>query len=108
MRGDTWWDGSALWFAFASLEYQSLDMTWLADWPITIALMTQITVYWELSFCVLIWPRLLLPLVLQHTHGHQSQASEILGLNRATLRHKLRSLGLSVDKTVTEEDAERD
>jgi len=28
MRGDTWWDGSALWFAFASLEYQSLDMTW--------------------------------------------------------------------------------
>ncbi|TMQ33131.1 MAG: sigma-54-dependent Fis family transcriptional regulator, partial [Planctomycetota bacterium] len=52
--------------------------------------------------------RVLLPLVLQHTHGHQSQASEILGLNRATLRHKLRSLGLSVDKTVTEEDAERD
>jgi two-component system, NtrC family, nitrogen regulation response regulator GlnG len=52
--------------------------------------------------------RVLLPLVLRHTHGHQSQASEILGLNRATLRHKLRSLGLSVDKTVTEEDPERD
>ena len=52
--------------------------------------------------------RVLLPLVLQHTHGHQSQASEILGLNRATLRHKLRGLRLSVDKTVTEEGPERD
>ena len=52
--------------------------------------------------------RMLLPLVLQHAHGHQSQASEILGLNRATLRHKLRSLGLAVDKTVTEENPERD
>src|SRR5439155_12797337 len=25
MRGETWWDGSALWYAFASLEYQSID-----------------------------------------------------------------------------------
>ncbi|HEY2411102.1 MAG TPA: HTTM domain-containing protein, partial [Pirellulaceae bacterium] len=30
MRGETWWDGSALWYAFASLEYQSIDMLWTA------------------------------------------------------------------------------
>jgi two-component system, NtrC family, nitrogen regulation response regulator GlnG len=36
--------------------------------------------------------------VLRHTHGHQAQASEILGLNRSTLRHRLKTLGLSVDK----------
>jgi two-component system nitrogen regulation response regulator GlnG len=47
--------------------------------------------------------RVLLSQVLNHAHGHQTQASEILGLNRATLRHKLRSLGLAVDRTVTEE-----
>ncbi|HLJ92045.1 MAG TPA: sigma-54 dependent transcriptional regulator [Gemmataceae bacterium] len=47
--------------------------------------------------------RILLTQVLQHTHGHQTQASELLGLNRTTLRHKLRTLGLAVDKTVTEE-----
>jgi two-component system nitrogen regulation response regulator GlnG len=45
--------------------------------------------------------RVLLPRVLRHTRGNQSQASELLGINRATLRHKLRVLGLSIDKTVS-------
>jgi two-component system nitrogen regulation response regulator GlnG len=47
--------------------------------------------------------RTLLTRVLQHTHGHLTKASEILGLNRTTLRHKLRSLGLAVDKTITDD-----
>ena len=38
--------------------------------------------------------------VLRHTHGHQSQASELLGLNRSTLRQRLRALGLTVDKVL--------
>ena len=38
--------------------------------------------------------------VLHHTQGRQVQASEVLGLNRTTLRHKLRDLGLSVEKSV--------
>ncbi len=42
--------------------------------------------------------RELLPRVLRRTHGHQAQASEMLGLHRATLRHKLRVLGLGQDK----------
>jgi two-component system nitrogen regulation response regulator GlnG len=40
--------------------------------------------------------------VLRRTHGHQAQASDILGINRTTLRHKLRALGLGVDKVITE------
>ena len=44
--------------------------------------------------------RLLFARVLQHTQGHQAQASDLLGLNRSTLRHKLRELGLSVEKSV--------
>lgn len=64
LQGETWWAGTAMWGAVANLEYQSLDMTWLASWPLLVALMTQVTVYWELSFCALIWPRMTRPLVL--------------------------------------------
>ena len=39
---------------------------------------------------------------LRMTHGHQAQASELLGINRTTLRHKLRELGLSLDKVVAD------
>jgi two-component system nitrogen regulation response regulator GlnG len=47
--------------------------------------------------------RVLLAQVLRQTHGHQAQASDLLGLNRTTLRNKLRDLGLTLDKIVTEE-----
>jgi two-component system nitrogen regulation response regulator GlnG len=46
--------------------------------------------------------RALLRRVLQHTHGHLTQASEVLGLSRATLRFKLRALGMSVDRVPVE------
>ena len=49
--------------------------------------------------------RLLLTKVLRQTHGHQTQASEVLGITRATLRHKLRTLGMSVDRIVVEGEA---
>lgn len=50
--------------------------------------------------------RLLFSRALGQTHGHQTQASELLGLSRATLRHKLRTLGLSLDKVLLGEQAE--
>jgi two-component system nitrogen regulation response regulator GlnG len=50
--------------------------------------------------------RILLTQVLRHTHGHQGQARQLLGLARATLRVKLRSLGLAVDKVVTDTEVE--
>jgi hypothetical protein len=64
MRGETWWDGSALWLAIFSYEYQSLDATWLAQWPWLIALLTHVTVFWETFYCVLVWPRLTRPVML--------------------------------------------
>jgi two-component system nitrogen regulation response regulator GlnG len=48
--------------------------------------------------------RALFARVLRETHGHQTLASQMLGVNRTTLRHKLRALGLAVDKIVTEEE----
>jgi two-component system nitrogen regulation response regulator GlnG len=46
--------------------------------------------------------RALFDRVLRQTHGHQAQASELLGLNRSTLRHRLRTLGLKLDKTLAD------
>ena len=46
--------------------------------------------------------RELIARVLRHTHGHQGQACELLGMDRKTLRNKLRDLGIAVDKVVTD------
>ena len=47
MRGGTWWDGSAIWFAVGNLEYQSLDMTWIAQHSFLMNALAYITVFWE-------------------------------------------------------------
>ena len=64
LLGETWWGGTALWGAFANFEYQTLDMTWLAGFPLLVNLLTQTILVWEVTYCVLVWPRLLRPLVL--------------------------------------------
>lgn len=57
LTGPAWWDGTALWMALGNMEYQSLDMTWLANWPRLINVMTHVTIFWELSYSALVWPR---------------------------------------------------
>jgi hypothetical protein len=64
LLGGSWWDGSAMWLAVANLEYQSIDMTWLAAWPWTLNFLTHLTIAWEVSYSVLVWPRLTRPIVL--------------------------------------------
>jgi uncharacterized membrane protein YphA (DoxX/SURF4 family) len=64
LQGNAWWTGQAMWLAFGNLEYQSLDMTWMAWHPWMVELLTHFTALWELSFCVLIWIPILRPLVL--------------------------------------------
>ncbi len=64
LQGPSWWNGEAMWRAFANLEYQSVDMTWLAWHPWLINLMTHVSVIWEISFCVLVWRPLWRPLML--------------------------------------------
>jgi hypothetical protein len=63
-RGPTWWDGTAMWLAFANLEYQSLDMTWTVHYPWLLALLAHVTVFWETFYCFLVWPKLTRPIVL--------------------------------------------
>ncbi len=64
LTGPAWWDGTAMWMAFGNMEYQSLDMTWMAEWPRLMNLMTHVTVFWELFYVALVWPRLSRPVVL--------------------------------------------
>jgi hypothetical protein len=64
MRGEMWWDGSAMWFALASLEYQSLDLTWLVRHRWLLALLSHVTVFWETFYCFLVWPKLTRPICL--------------------------------------------
>jgi hypothetical protein len=64
MRGELWWDGSAMWYSVANLEYQSLDMTWLLHFPWLAALLSHLTMFWETFYCALVWPRLTRPLAL--------------------------------------------
>jgi DNA-binding NtrC family response regulator len=51
---------------------------------------------------VAIVERILFKRVLNETEGHLGRACERLGLNRSTLRYKLRELGLSIDRVVGE------
>ena len=64
MRGEMWWDGSAVWYALSNLEYQSLDATRLVAWPWLIALLTHVTVFWETFYCFFVWPKLTRPICL--------------------------------------------
>jgi two-component system nitrogen regulation response regulator GlnG len=48
--------------------------------------------------------RLLLPRVMEFTHGNQNQAARLLGIARQTLRQKLRDLGLHVTHSVEADD----
>jgi hypothetical protein len=64
MRGEMWWDGSAMWFSLVNYEYQSLDLTWLGNFPFVIGLVTAITLFWETFYCALVWPKLTRPITL--------------------------------------------
>ncbi len=64
LRGDFWWEGSAMWWSIVNYEYQSLDITWLGLSPMLIALITHVTLFWETFYPALIWPRLTRPFTL--------------------------------------------
>lgn len=63
-RGESWWDGTAMWYAIANYEYQSLDLTWLGRFPRVFSMLSHITLFWEIFYCALVWPRWSRPAVL--------------------------------------------
>lgn len=66
LKGTAWWSGVAFWGAIGNQEYQTLDMTWLVDWPVIVSLLTLSAVAWEISYSALVWNRWARPLVLTY------------------------------------------
>ena len=64
LKGAAWWSGVAFWGAIGNLEYQTLDMTWLVDWPMVVSFLTVSALAWEISYAALVWNRWARPLVL--------------------------------------------
>ncbi|MFT5327615.1 MAG: putative membrane protein YphA (DoxX/SURF4 family) [Planctomycetaceae bacterium] len=64
LKGAAWWSGVAFWGAIGNLEYQTVDMTWLVDWPMVVSLLTVSALAWEISYAALVWNRWARPLVL--------------------------------------------
>lgn len=64
LRGEMWWDGSALWHALVNWEYQSMDAVWLGHSPTLLGALAHITIFWETFYCATVWPRFTRPLTI--------------------------------------------
>lgn len=64
LLGASWWEGTAIWGAIANSQYRTLDLTFLAWHPLVVNALTLGTLFWELTYAALVWPRLTRPLVL--------------------------------------------
>jgi hypothetical protein len=80
MRGDMWFEGSAMWYALVNYEYQSMDMTWLGKYPFIIASLTAITIFWETFYCALVWPRITRPIALAAAFFVHAGIALVLGM----------------------------
>lgn len=63
-RGQMWWDGTAMWYAVGIYEYQSNDATWIIHYPRLFTAMTHLTLFWEVFYCALVWPKLTRPIAI--------------------------------------------
>ena len=80
LQGGAWWSGEAVWLAFANLEYQSVNMTWIAWYPWISDLMTHSSIVFEVSFAALIWVRPVRPIVLAMGFGLHAGIGGLMGM----------------------------
>jgi hypothetical protein len=79
-RGETWWNGTAVWYAVSNYEYQSLDMTWMSRHPAIISALSNATLFWEVFYCALVWPRVTRPVVLAVAFAVHASIAMFLGM----------------------------
>ena len=85
LQGVRWWNGTATWFTVANPEYRSLDMTWMAEYLWLGELLTHVTVFWELFYCAIVWPRLSRPWVLLTAIGVHGYIGVAMGMHEFAL-----------------------
>jgi hypothetical protein len=64
LAGETWWDGTAVWWLIAHPESRIVDLTGLGYHPFVINFWTHIIVLFELAFALFVWNRWARPLLL--------------------------------------------
>jgi predicted DCC family thiol-disulfide oxidoreductase YuxK len=64
LQGPSWWTGTALWRTMATGEFARLNFAPLAAWPLSINLLTHLSLALELLYPVLIWVGILRPILL--------------------------------------------
>ena len=64
LQGPSWWNGTAIWKTMATGEFVVLDFTALAAWPLLINLVTHASLALELLYPVLVWVKIVRPLLL--------------------------------------------
>jgi predicted DCC family thiol-disulfide oxidoreductase YuxK len=64
LQGPSWWTGTALWKTMTTGEFAVFDFTPLAAWPVLLNVLTHFSLLLELLYPVLIWVKMLRPLVL--------------------------------------------
>jgi len=64
LQGPSWWNGNATWKTMTTGEFVVLDFTALAAWPLFVNFLTHLSLALELLYPVVIWVRILRPLLL--------------------------------------------
>lgn len=55
LKGESWWEGTALWRVIGNTQVTLFDLSFMAHVPLVIALMTFTTLIFEVYFCVMVW-----------------------------------------------------
>ena len=55
LKGGEWWQGLALWDVVANSQIARFNMVWAHHFPLTIAVMTYMSLAWEIYFPALVW-----------------------------------------------------
>jgi hypothetical protein len=64
LSGEVWWTGDGIWFLMTRPQSRLIDLTGLESSPLIVDLLSHLLVGFELSFPILVWPRLFRPLML--------------------------------------------
>lgn len=54
LKGNTWWDGTALWTVLVNPQFTSFDLLFLKDFPLFFAIGTFVTIIFEVYFWVMV------------------------------------------------------
>lgn len=55
LKGIAWWQGEGVWRALANPQVARWDFTWAAHFPMTLTLLSFISLFWEIYFPALVW-----------------------------------------------------